>query len=63
MIVCSCRGISDRDYKNEKELIKRLQQKDRQCCSCLTQYSKNVCKQSDEVFYERDYEKSEESFS
>lgn len=54
MIVCSCRNISDKEYKNKKDLIKRLHQKDRQCGSCI---SKNVYDKSIEVNYERQNEK------
>ena len=36
MIVCSCRRISDQDYKTKRELYRRLLQWDKRCCKCLT---------------------------
>lgn len=35
MIVCVCRGISDKDYKNIEDLLKRLKQDDIQCATCV----------------------------
>lgn len=35
MIVCSCRNISDRHYPTQQQLLERLQQNDRRCCSCI----------------------------
>jgi len=35
MIVCSCRNISDRKFKSDKELLKRLKKDDRECSKCV----------------------------
>lgn len=49
MIVCLCRGISDKQFATEEELIDRLCQKDVQCGTCLTlckNFKSNRCKKS-----------------
>lgn len=38
MIVCSCRGISTKDYRTEEELIARLLQDDFRCGLCQLSY-------------------------
>lgn len=35
MIICHCRNISDKDFENSDDLLKRLLEADRDCCSCI----------------------------
>jgi hypothetical protein len=45
MIVCVCRNISDQQYANREELVKRLLEKDLQCSACMNyinELKKNV---------------------
>ena len=35
MIICVCRNISDSEYTNKEELVKRLKENDRQCSACM----------------------------
>ena len=35
MIVCVCRNISDSNYSSLEQLLKRLEQDDKQCVSCV----------------------------
>ena len=35
MIICSCRNISHKNFKDAKELIARLKQSDVKCATCL----------------------------
>lgn len=43
MIVCLCRGISDKDYPDEEKLKQRLLEPDKQCCSCIRSICKEMC--------------------
>ena len=45
MKVCSCRGISDNDYKTYEELIARLEQGDFNCATCLSKESIKMYKE------------------
>jgi ASC-1-like (ASCH) protein len=46
MKVCVCRNISDKDHDTYEKLLKRLQQEDSQCKTCikeeLLQYYKKL---------------------
>jgi len=40
MIVCLCRGISDKDFADAEQLKERLLQSDKQCCACIREWCK-----------------------
>ena len=48
MIVCICRGISDKDFATEEELLERLLQSDKKCCACIRDMCNgSMCKHPD----------------
>jgi len=45
MIVCTCRNINEKDYKNEIELYNRLIESDKKCEICIKYYQNFFKKQ------------------
>lgn len=47
MIICNCRNINEKDYKNDLELYNRLIQDDKKCEICI-KYYQQLLKQKQE---------------
>ena len=46
MIVCSCRNISDRSFRSDKELLKRLREDDKECSKCVWAITQEIRERS-----------------